>query len=130
MKTKRKGYKTQVQQNEATKRYLDNNPDKRLKYKISNYKSNCKLFLREYAEAEDIREIEEIINDRKKFLKNNNNNIIENDDSSNFYNKIISVCDVCRSKKIDFINYIPDNVRQQKQAEEEKKKAEEQLKKE
>ena len=68
MKTKRKGYKTQEQQNEATKRYLDNNPDKRLKYKISNYKSNCKLFLREYANKEDLLEIENVIKDRKEFL--------------------------------------------------------------
>lgn len=67
-KKKRKGYKTQVQQNEATKRYLDNNPDKRLKYKISNYKSNCKLFLREYANKEDLLEIENVIKDRKEFL--------------------------------------------------------------
>lgn len=67
-KKKRKGYKTQKQQNEATKRYLDNNPDKRLKYKISNYKSTCKLFLREYAEPEDIKEIENVIKDRKEFL--------------------------------------------------------------
>jgi hypothetical protein len=70
MKTKRKGYKTQVQQNEATKRYLDNNPDKRSKYKISNYKSTCKLFLREYAEKEDIKEIENIILIRKEKLEN------------------------------------------------------------
>lgn len=68
-KKKRKGYKTQKEQNEATKRYLNNNPDKRLKYKISNYKSTCKLFLREYAETEDIREIEDVIKDRKEFLK-------------------------------------------------------------
>lgn len=70
MKTKRKGYKTQEQQNEATKRYLDNNPDKRSKYKISNYKSTCKLFLREYAEKEDIKEIENIILIRKEKLEN------------------------------------------------------------
>ena len=69
-KKKRKGYKTQKEQNEATKRYLDNNPDKRLKYKISNYKSNCKLFLREYANKEDIKEIENIILVRKEKLKN------------------------------------------------------------
>ncbi|WP_029948737.1 hypothetical protein [Parvimonas micra] len=68
-KKTRKGFKTQKAQNEATKRYLDNNPEKRAKFRISNYKSICKLFLREYAQNEDLSEIEKIIVDRKKFLK-------------------------------------------------------------
>ena len=69
MEEKRKGYKTQKKQNEATKRYLDNNPDKRKKFRISNYKSTCKLFLKEYATNEDLEEIETLIEDRKIFLK-------------------------------------------------------------
>ena len=68
-KEKRKGYKTQEQQNQANKRYLENNPDKKLKFRISAYKSSCKLFLREYAQKDDLIEIEKIIDERKKFLK-------------------------------------------------------------
>ena len=68
-KEKRKGYKTQEQQNQANNRYLENNPDKKLKFRISTYKSSCKLFLREYADAEDLIEIEKLIDERKKFLK-------------------------------------------------------------
>lgn len=68
-KEKRKGYKTQAQQNQANNRYLENNPDKKLKFRISTYKSSCKLFLREYAQFEDIIEIEKIIDERKNFLK-------------------------------------------------------------
>lgn len=69
-KGKRKGYKTQKEQNEANQRYLDKNPDKKIKFRISAYKSSCKLFLREYAQNDDLIEIEKIIDERKKFLKN------------------------------------------------------------
>lgn len=69
MEEKRKGYKTQKKQNEATKRYLDNNPDKRKKFRISNYKSTCKLFLKEYATNDDLIEIEKLIKARKEKTK-------------------------------------------------------------
>lgn len=69
-KEKRKGYKTQEQQNEANQRYLEKNPDKKIKFRISAYKSSCKLFLREYAQNDDLIEIEKIIDERKNFLKN------------------------------------------------------------
>lgn len=69
MEEKRKGYKTQEQQNEANKRYLEKNPDKKMKFRISAYKSNCKLFLKKYATNEDLKEIEILIDDRKKFFK-------------------------------------------------------------
>ena len=69
MEEKRKGYKTQEQQNEANKRYLEKNPDKKMKFRISAYKSTCKLFLKEYATNEDLEEIETLIDDRKKFFK-------------------------------------------------------------
>lgn len=68
-KPKRKGYKTIEQQMAATKRYMENNPEAKEKRKSSNYKSNGKNFIKNYATLEDLREFEELISERKKFLK-------------------------------------------------------------
>lgn len=68
-KPKRKGYKTIEQQMAATKRYMENNPEAKEKRKSSNYKSNGKNFIKNYATLEDLQEFEELISERKKFLK-------------------------------------------------------------
>lgn len=70
-KKKRKGYKTIEQQMAATKRYMENNPEAKEKRKSSNYKSNGKNFIKNYATLEDLQEFEELISERKNDLKNN-----------------------------------------------------------
>lgn len=67
---KRKGYKTQEQQTAATKRYMENNPEAKEKRKASNYKSNGKNFIKNFATLEDLEELTELIEERKKVLKN------------------------------------------------------------
>ncbi len=62
---KRKGYKTQAQQTEATKRYLDKNPEAKAKANRSRLKSTCLRFIREFATLEEIEMIEEIIKNKK-----------------------------------------------------------------
>lgn len=71
---KRKGYKTSRQQVEANKRYLAKNPEKKEKNKISVYKSSCKKFIKEFANLEDIKEVESLIILRKKILKKDEKN--------------------------------------------------------
>lgn len=66
---KRKGYKTQEQQTAANKRYLENNPAARERKRISNYKSNGKAFIKNFATLEDLEELTELIEERKKILK-------------------------------------------------------------
>lgn len=63
---KRKGYKTQKQQNEATKRYMKNNPEAREKKKKSRTKSETKKFIRDYATKEELEELINIINEKIK----------------------------------------------------------------
>ena len=62
---KRKGYKTQEQQTEATKRYLEKNPEAKAKANRSRLKSTCLRFIREFATLEEIEEIKEIITNKK-----------------------------------------------------------------
>lgn len=62
---KRKGYKTQEQQTEATKRYLEKNPEAKAKANRSRLKSTCLRFIREFATLEEIEEIKEIIKNKK-----------------------------------------------------------------
>lgn len=66
---KRKGYKTLEQQTAANKRYLENNPEAKEKKKISNYKSNGKTFIKNFATLEDLQELELLIEERKNILK-------------------------------------------------------------
>ena len=66
---KRKGYKTTEQQTSANKRYLENNPEAKEKKKISNYKSNGKTFIKNFATLEDLQELELLIEERKNILK-------------------------------------------------------------
>ena len=68
-KPKRKGYKTQEQQNEANKRYRATEKGKEV-MKKSVAKSQAKKYINEYATIEELEEIEQLIAERKKFLKN------------------------------------------------------------
>lgn len=62
---KRKGYKTQEQQNEATKRYLATEKGKEAR-KRTVAKSQAKKFIREFANWEELEELETLIQERKK----------------------------------------------------------------
>ena len=65
-KKKRRGYKTMQQQVEATKRYLENNPEARQRNNISNYKSKAKKFIKEMATETELQELMELIKERLK----------------------------------------------------------------
>lgn len=67
---KRRGYKTKEQQNEAMKRYYNNNPDAKLKKTITTAKGQCKRFIKEFATLEELQEIRILIDSREKELKN------------------------------------------------------------
>lgn len=66
---KRKGYKTQEQQNEANKRYRATEKGKEITRK-SVAKSQAKKYINEYATLEELEEITELTEKRKNFLKN------------------------------------------------------------
>lgn len=68
-KKKRQGYKDIQKQIEADKRYLAKHPEAKEKKKISAMKSNAKRFIREYANSEDIKELENIIKEKKGEIK-------------------------------------------------------------
>lgn len=61
---KRRGYKTQAQQNEATKRYRSTERGKEV-IKHSKYKSCSKVFIKEMASYEELEELEILIQERK-----------------------------------------------------------------
>ncbi len=63
-KKKRKGYKTTEQQTAATKRYLENNPEQKIKNNISNYKSKAKKFIKEMANETELKELMELIREK------------------------------------------------------------------
>lgn len=65
---KRKGYKTQEQQNEANKRYLAKNPEFKVKQRYSNYKSVTKKFILEIGTKEDLQEFSKMLEKRLKIL--------------------------------------------------------------
>lgn len=64
---KRKGYKTQAQQNEATKRYLATEKGKEVRKRVVA-KSQAKKFVKEFASLEELEELEAFIQIRKKLL--------------------------------------------------------------
>ena len=68
-KGKRKGYKTQEQQNEANKRYRATEKGKQVQKKATA-KSQAKKYINEYASLEELEEISSLIEERKKILKN------------------------------------------------------------
>jgi len=61
---KRKGYKTQEQQNEANKRYRATEEGKE-KTKHSTYKSRARVFINEMATLEELEELEMLIKNKK-----------------------------------------------------------------
>lgn len=68
-KSKRRGYKTQEQQNEANKRYRATEKGKEVQRK-SVAKSQTKKYINEFATFEELEEVERFITERKKILKN------------------------------------------------------------
>lgn len=60
MEKKRKGYKTQDQQNEANKRYRATEEGKE-KTKHSTYKSRARVFIKEMASFKELKELKELI---------------------------------------------------------------------
>lgn len=64
MEEKRKGYKTQKQQNEANKRYRATEEGKE-KTKHSTYKSRARVFINEMATLEELEELEMLIKNKK-----------------------------------------------------------------
>ena len=66
-----RSYKTTEQQTAATKRYLENNPEAKIRNNIANYKSKAKKFIEEMATDIELEELMELIKEKlKKFLKN------------------------------------------------------------
>lgn len=61
---KRKGYRTQEQQNEANKRYRATEEGKE-KTKHSTYKSRARVFINEMATLEELEELEMLIKNKK-----------------------------------------------------------------
>lgn len=64
----RKGYSTLEQQKEATKRYFQNNEEAKIKRRITSYRNGGKIFLRNYATEEDLKEYETLIKERRHIL--------------------------------------------------------------
>ena len=65
---KRKGYKTQEQQNEANKRYRATEEGKE-KTKHSTYKSRAKVFINEMANIDELKELQQLIENEMEELK-------------------------------------------------------------
>lgn len=65
---KRKGYKTQKEQNEANKRYRATEKGEK-NYKYSTYKSRAKVFIKTMASVEELDELIEMIENEKESLK-------------------------------------------------------------
>jgi hypothetical protein len=55
-------------QAEYDKKWIEKNREKR---RYLSYRSTTRTFLNNYAELEDLKEIEELVEKRKKILKNN-----------------------------------------------------------
>ena len=66
---KRKGYKDVQEQIEANKRYLDNNPDAKVKANRSRVKSTCHRFIREFATVKELKNIKELIETREETME-------------------------------------------------------------
>ena len=63
---KKERIKKQVERNN---KYLANNPEARVRKKISNYKSNSKTFIKKYAKKDCLIELRELIDNKLKELK-------------------------------------------------------------
>lgn len=66
---KRKGYKDVQEQIEANKRYLENNPDAKVKANRSRVKSTCHRFIREFATVKELKNIKELIETREETME-------------------------------------------------------------
>ena len=75
MEEKRKGYKTQKQQNEANKRYRATEKGNK-NTKHSTYKSRARVFINEMATLEELEELENLINIKKLGGRNMNKIIV------------------------------------------------------
>ena len=69
MEKKRKGYKTSKAQVEANERYLEKNPEARPNKYRSNDKTATKRFIRDYANIEELKELEILIKKEMEELK-------------------------------------------------------------
>ena len=69
MEEKRKGYKTQKQQTEATKRYLEKNVVAGVRADRSRLKSRCLKFINEVSTLEELQELRKIIDEKIKGVK-------------------------------------------------------------
>ena len=68
MQEKRKGYKTQEQQNKANQRYRATEKGKK-NDKYSTYKSRAKVFIKTMASINELEELIEMIEKEKESLK-------------------------------------------------------------
>ena len=66
---KRKGYKDIQKQIEANERYLENNPDAKVKANRSRVKSTCHRFIREFATVKELKNIKELIETREETME-------------------------------------------------------------
>ena len=74
---KRKGYKDIQKQIEANERYLENNPDAKVKANRSRVKSTCHRFIREFATVKELKNIKELIETREDTIEKMTNEIWE-----------------------------------------------------
>lgn len=65
MEEKRKGYKTKEGQKKANERYLEKNPEAKERKKINSMRSNTKRFINEFANPQELEELEILIKNRK-----------------------------------------------------------------
>lgn len=68
MEEKRKGYKNIDDQMEANKRWLEKNPENRIKKRNSSAKSSCKTYIMNYTTLEDLELVKTWIAEREKGL--------------------------------------------------------------
>ena len=66
---KRKGYKDIQKQIEANERYLENNPEAKVKGNRSRVKSTCHRFIREIATVKELKNIKELIETREATME-------------------------------------------------------------
>ena len=66
---KRKGYKDVQEQIEAIKRYLENNPNAKVKANRSRLKSTCYRFVRDFATIRELKEINNLMVTREETME-------------------------------------------------------------
>ncbi|WP_029492021.1 hypothetical protein [Fusobacterium hwasookii] len=117
MEEKRRGYKTQKQQTEATKRYLEKNPEAKAKANRSRLKSTCLRFIKEFATIEELEELEELLKDKLGGNKMNFNEfekeikIIEEKTGMVYkFNENTDMHTFTNNKKIEFYDYINEEI--------------------